>query len=180
MSFAVHLFIPENFAIESYRNLLDDARHLFGEWNVTGSNPTCTARPSIDDCFIISENLPPGENVRVNVMASKRHDTVKWNFDDYEWYLSFETSAGRSVLSIAVQIGSLLLATRRFRWTVVVDRDSYLGESYPVEFRSKEALLDHIRRLLKVEYPEYLATLQQRGLFNGNGDFIQPNQRGKM
>ncbi|SRR6266478_5245227 len=175
MSFAIHLFIAEKFANESYSGFLNDAQHLFGQWNVTGSAPTCDRGPRIDDCFITSEDLPPGENVRVNVMAKMRHESVKWNFDDYEWYLSLETSAGRSLLSLAVQLGSLLLATQKFRWTVVVDRDSWLGEPGPVEFRSKEALVEHIRRVLKIEYPECLAVLQERGVIDGNGDLVLPN-----
>jgi hypothetical protein len=175
MSFAIHIFIAEKFAKESYQNFLDDARRLFGEWNLAGSNPVRGPWASIDDCFFVSDNLPPGENVRVNVMANVRHEAVKWNFDDYEWYLSFETSAGRSPRSLAVQLGSLLLAAQRFGWNAVVDRDSWLGEPGPVEFRSKEALVEHIRRVLKIEYAEYLGVLQQRGIINDNGDLILPD-----
>ena len=74
-----------------------------------------------------------------------------------------------------VQLGALLLAAERFPWFVVVDRDSYIGESYPVEFRSKEALVEHIRRMLEVEHPEYLLILQQRGIIDDNCQFALPH-----
>src|SRR6266566_1868561 len=147
MSFAIHLFMPDKFAEEPYLRFLGDVQNLFGKWDVAGSTPIHDTGLSIHDCFIESENLPPGENVRVNVMASRRHDAVRWNFD-FEWYVSFETSAGRGAMSLAVQLGSLLLATQKFRWSVVVDRDSWIDENEPIEFRSKEALVEHIRRVI--------------------------------
>src|SRR5437762_770496 len=109
MSVAIHIFMPDKFAEEPYLRFLGDAQNLFGKWNIAESTPIHDTGLSIHDCFIASENLPRSENVRVNVTASRPHDAVRWNFD-YEWYISFETNAGRSPLSYAVQFGSLLLA----------------------------------------------------------------------
>jgi hypothetical protein len=95
---------------------------------------------------------------------------------DYEWYLSFETGAARTAFGLAVQLGSLLLATQRFRWSLIVDRDAYIDENEPMEFQSKEALVGHIRRAL-ARYREYRADLQQSGILDENGHLVLPLQQ---
>jgi hypothetical protein len=170
MSVAVHIFMPDPYEEEPYRRFLGDVQNLFGTWKITGSKFFSTG-PTIHDCFIGSEDLPPGENVRVNVSASRRHEAIIWGFD-HQWYISFETSAGRAPLSYAVQFGALLLAARKFRWNVAVDRDTYIEAKEPQEFRTLESLIAHVRRVLG--RMQYCADLQQQGVLNENYEPVLP------
>jgi hypothetical protein len=170
MSFAIHIFMPNKFEQEPYLRFLDKIKNLYGQWQISEDSFNYdTHFPRIHDCFLTSDYLPSLEFVRVNVQASRRHEAILWPFSDYEWYISFETSASRSVLGLAVQVGSLLLATQRFPWTVIVDRDSGVEEDEKTEFRSFDALLPHVR---KIFYPERRACLQGRGILNENGDLL--------
>lgn len=89
---------------------------------------------------------------RVNELDANRGDKRTWPFD-YEWYLSLESSAGRTSLGIAVQLGAILLAMRKFDWIVFVDHDAWLGDNEPTEFRSRDAVVEHIKRVL-VGHPQ--------------------------
>ncbi len=171
MSVAVHIFMPDPYEEERYRRFLGDVQNLFGCWKITESKFFGTG-PTIHDCFVRSE--APGENVRVNLSASRRHEAIIWGFD-HQWYISFETSAGRTPVSYAVQFGALLLAARKFRWHVAVDRDTYIDANEPQEFRTNESLIAHVRRVLG--RMQYCADLQQQGVLNENYEPVLPLHR---
>ena len=180
MSFAVHLFSNEDFSEEAYREFLSKAQHLFGSWTLEGDG-LCDHQSQylhIHACWITSEHLPTGEHVRVGVTASRRlKGVVEWGFE-YEWSLSFETSAGRSAISLAVQLGSLHLALQTFDWFVVIDHDTHIKDE-PTEFRSKETVAQHIKRVIEQEFTAYLSDLKKGGILDGNGYFVLPQFRAK-
>jgi hypothetical protein len=175
MSLAVHLFVAEKFSEESYRRFLSNVQNLFGIWTLEEAVPF-NDDPSyltIHECWISSEGLAADERFRVNFEASKHlKDVFMWGFD-YEWHLRLETSAGRSPLGLAVQLGGWLLATQHFRFTLALDRDSGLGNE-PTDFRTIEAAAEHVRRLLKEKPLEYTANLMQRRIMSENGNLLLP------
>jgi hypothetical protein len=93
---------------------------------------------------------------------------IPWGFD-YEWGLHFETGAGRSEFSLAVQLGSLLLAMESFGWLCVIDRDTCVPDE-PTEFRTKEAVCQHIKRLISGEFSGYSSDLKRRGILSEDGN----------
>ena len=178
MSFAVHLFVAQEFSEESYRQFLSDVQNLFGKWMLEEATPFNHDRRclTIHECWIKSENLPSDELFRVNFEASKHlKDVFVWEFD-YEWHLRLETGAGRSALGLAVQLGGWLLAAQSFRFTLALDRDSGL-ENEPTDFRTVEAAAEHVRRLLKEKPPQYTADLRRCRIVSENGHLLLPQRR---
>jgi hypothetical protein len=178
MSFAVHLFMKEKFSETSYREFLCKVQNIFGTWTMEGNSPVDVQSQSlyIHECWIVSEHPPQDENVRVNVMASRRlKGAVEWGFE-YEWSLSLETSAGRSAVSLAVQLGGLLLAMETFDWFVVIDHDTCIKDE-PTEFRSKGAVGQHIKLVIGQEFTGYRSDLKKRGILDEKGCFVLPQLR---
>ncbi len=167
--------MAEQFPEESYRQFLGEVQNLFGKWNVAESTPVYDTGWRIHGCRIKSQDLPFDESVSVFVDVSRRVKEVPWNFD-YEWYLSFETGAGRSALSLAVQLGAVLLAGQSFQFVLVADRDSCV-ENEPTEFRSREAVVEHIRRVLDGEFRESSVILQRKGIVSEDGYLLLPPQK---
>lgn len=173
MSFVIHIFMAHGFQAAPYWDFLEQARTLFGCWSVAESTPIYGSGHTIHECFLKSETLNPDENVRVNVRTTRRvNDITTWHFD-YEWGISFETGAGRSALSLAVQLGLLSLAAQRFQWFLVIDRDTYLGEYQQTEFRSSEELARHLRLILG-SFPDCCADLQKRGILDKQYSLLLP------
>lgn len=128
---------------------------------------------TIHECWIRSKGLSSEESFRINVEACRRSKEVPvWNFD-YEWHLRFETGTGRSPLGLAVQLGAWLLAMRRFRFIQGLDRDSAI-KNEPTEFRSRDAAICHVRRLVE-EKVEVAAELRRRKLLDENGFLLLPS-----
>ena len=149
MSYAIHLFMKEPFSQERYLAFLEEMQHLFGQWRVEGSTElTESGYNNIHSCAVRigTEDLPIAGQCSIWIDASRGPKNY-WLFD-YDWSLSLETSAGRTSLGLAVQLGAILLAMRKFEWTVFVDRDAWLGDTEPTEFRSKEAVVEHMKRVL--------------------------------
>ena len=148
MSYAIHLFVKEPFSQERYLAFLNEMQHLFGQWHVEESGAFAETGYGIHSCVVRigSDDRPVEERCSIWVGAN-RGDKRTWPFD-YEWYLSLETSAGRTSLGIAVQLGAILLAMRKFDWIVFVDRDAWLGDDEPTEFRSRDAVVEHMKRVL--------------------------------
>ncbi len=136
MSFAIHIFMADPFRKEPYVHFLGEVQNLFGEWALERSGQfDCNPRSSnIDDCWIRSSNLPLGENVRVNITVDRMTPATLWGFE-YAWSIHFESNAGRSALSLAIQLGGLLLAVQSFKFLCVIDQDGNI-EGEPTEFRS--------------------------------------------
>jgi hypothetical protein len=174
MSVAVHLFIAEKFSEESYREFLRDAQSLFGNWNLEGfvDFNNDLNYPTIHECWIQAQDISQVDWFRVNVQA-ERHlkQTPVWPFE-YEWALSFESSAGRSALGFAVQLGAWLLAMHRFDCTHAFDHDTCL-KNEPEEFRTTEALTQHIRRLM-IEELQVVEELKERKIVNADGFLLLP------
>jgi len=129
VSFAIHVLTEEKFSESCYRRFLDSVQNLFGKWNLLKSVPFNeeTGHLRIHECWIMA---PEDSNdwFRINVQAERRlKDVFVWPFD-YEWQLSLETSTGRSILGLGVQIGEWLLAMQSFRFVVAIDRDSGLKD----------------------------------------------------
>jgi hypothetical protein len=178
MSFAVHLFMKEKFSETYYREFLRQVQNIYGTWTLEGNGPSDVQSQHlyIHECWIVSEPWSQGEDVRVNIMADKRlKGAVEWGFE-YEWCLSLETNTGRSAVSLAVQLGGLLLAMRTFDWFVVIDHDTCIKDE-PTEFRSKEAVAQHINRVIEHEFTGYLCDLKKRGILDENGCFVLPQLR---
>jgi hypothetical protein len=174
MSYAIYLFMSEKFSRESFQHFLAKARNLYGKWNLAEHAPfnEDTSYRTIQEYVIESENLPINDDFRVWVEAS-RMLSAEWGFD-FEWYLKFETSAGRSPLGLAVQLGSLLLAMRHFEWFVFVDEDTSIKEE-PTEFRSKEAAIQHIKRVMAEEFSLDFEDLKRQKILNEEGYLLLPS-----
>jgi hypothetical protein len=140
--------MKEPFSQDRYLAFLQEMQHLFGQWRVEESSAFAESGYGIHSCAVRigSTDWPVNERCSIWVDA-KRHLEGYWPFD-YEWYLSLETSAGRTSFGIAVQLGAILLAMRKFDWTIFVDRDAWLGDNEPTEFRSKEAVVEHMKLVL--------------------------------
>jgi hypothetical protein len=153
MSYAIHLFMKEPFSQEPYLAFLNEMQHLFGQWHVEESSAFAENGYGIHSCAVRigSDDWPVDERCSIWVNVN-RGDKRTWQFD-YEWYLSLETSAGRTSLGTAVQLGAMLLAMRKFDWTVFVDHDAGLGDNEPTEFRSRDAVVEHMKRVL-VGHPQ--------------------------
>jgi hypothetical protein len=175
MSFAIHLFMKEKFSETYYREFLRKVQNIYGAWTLEGNGPSDVQSQNlyIHECWIVSRPLPQGEDVRVNIMADRRlNGAVEWGFE-YKWSLTLETNAGRSALSLAVQLGSLLLATDIFDWLVVIDRDTCIKDE-PTEFRSKEVVREHLKRIIEWEFAGYIAYLKGRRILDDNGYLLSP------
>ena len=175
MSLAIHVFVLEKFSEESYRRFLAEAENLFGNWKLEETtafiqNPR---KLTVHECWIKSEERPANESFRVNLEVSRHlKDVPAWDFD-YEWHLRIETGAGRSPLGIAVQFGIWLLAMRRFRFNIALDRDSGL-ENEAAEFRSVDAAVEHVHRFLKQNPLEWRADLKRCGIVDDRGYLLLP------
>jgi len=175
MSFGIHIYMADKFSEQSYRRFPGEVQNLFGKWDLVESwafrvNPRYE---NMHECWIESHDFPVGENVRVNVEATHYVKGVSLGKFDYEWALHFETTVARSVLGLAVQLGSLLLAMESFKWFLVIDRDSSL-EHEPTEFRSKEAVYGHVRRLLEEDFPTSCVELKRRGILDLKQASLRP------
>lgn len=174
MSVAVHLFMAEKFSEDSYREFLRDARSLYGTWDLEETT-ACNSEPgkvTIHECWIKACNVPREDWFRINVAASRRvKEIFVWPFE-YEWCLSLETSVGRSPVGLAVQFGTWLMAMHRFPFIHAFDHDTCLKDE-PTEFRTTEALSQHIRRLLKEEF-DILGDLQRVKAVNSDGFLVLP------
>ena len=148
MSYAIRLFMKEPFSEERYLAFLEEMRHLFGQWQIESSSGCERSGNDIHSCAVRigAEDWPIAAQCNIWVNA-ERSPKSYWPFD-YEWCVNLETSAGRTSLGMAVQLGAILLAMRKFEWTVFVDRDAWLGENEPTEFRSKEEVVEHMKRVL--------------------------------
>lgn len=178
MSYAIRIFSAERFSEEHYRDFIAEAQGLFGSWRETESTPFSDTGWTIHECCLTSENdVPNDEWVHVWVAAHRRvrEEKPMWPFE-YEWYINFETGSGRSLLGLAVQLGALILAMRGFPWFLVEDRDSGFDEDEPTQFRSEQAVLAHISRVLG-EYPERIEWLRQRGLLDESGSLLLPHRK---
>lgn len=178
MSYAIRIFSAEQFSETRHRGFIAEMQNLFGEWRVAESTPFSSPGWTIHECCITSEDdVPNDEWVHVWVAAHRRVKGEKpmWPFE-YEWYINFETGSGRSVLGLAVQLGAVVLAMQRLPWFLVEDRDSFLGDGEPTEFRSHEAVLAHIRLVL-TQNPERLDWLRQRGLLDQDGSLLVPSKK---
>ena len=170
MSFAVHLFVTEPFRQEPYDAFLNKARQLYGDWNLEEAVPfnDSTQNLTIHECWVQSKGeADPSRFFRVNIEASRHlKDVPVWPFE-YKWHLRLETSAGRTPLGLGVQLGAWLLAMNHFRFSLAFDHDSYLKDE-PTEFRSIEAVLEHIRRAIHEE-SKCSAELVQLGILDDRG-----------
>jgi hypothetical protein len=178
VSYAIRIFSAEQFSEKQHRDFIAEVQALFGSWRVTESTPFSNTGWTIHECCLSSEDgVADDEWVHVWVAAQRRVKGEKpmWPFE-YEWYINFETGSGRSRLGLAVQLGTLVLAMRRLPWFLVEDRDCGFGEDEPTEFRSEEAILAHIRRVLG-EYPERLEWLRQRGILDEKGSLVMPRNK---
>src|SRR5580698_4308497 len=104
MSFAIHIFMTEKFSWEAYQCYLGKIQHLYGRWDLEeevrfeeNGNGW-----KIHECCLRAWDLPSDERFSVWVAAQRTVPAVSWGFN-FEWYLSFETSAGRSFIGLAVQ-----------------------------------------------------------------------------
>ncbi len=179
MSFAIHIFMADPFRKEPYVHFLGEVQNLFGEWALERSGQfDCNPRSSnIDDCWIRSSNLPLGENVRVNITVDRMTPATLWGFE-YAWSIHFDSNAGRSALSLAIQLGGLLLAVQSFKFLCVIDQDGNI-EGEPTEFRSGEAVREHVKVVLAKEFSGYVEALRQRGVINDEGYFVIPERGGR-
>jgi hypothetical protein len=75
-------------------------------------------------------------------------------------------------LGLSIQLGGLLLAMESFDSLCVVDEDSVLKDE-PTEFRTKEAVINHIRRVLAEDF-KCLGVLQEKGIVDKEGNFVLP------
>lgn len=174
MSLAVHLFITENISEESYRGFLRAVCNLFGKWELEESLQYSddSSRSSIHECWIYASGVSDDDWFRINIQADRKNrETNNWPFE-FEWSLSFETSAGRSSLGLAVQFGAWLMAMHRFRYINALDHDTCLKDE-PTEFRTTEALKLHILRLLTEEF-HVLEDLRRRRIVNSDGFLLLP------
>jgi hypothetical protein len=174
MSYAIRIFMAEQFSEKPYREFIADIQNLFGKWSVTESTPFYDTGWIIHECRLESEGLPQDEWVGVWVSARRRlrEEKPMWPFD-YEWYTGFETGTGRTPLGLAVQLGALVLAMRKFPWVLVEDRDADIDDGEPTEFRSEEAVLAHLKRVLG-RHPEGCEKLRRRGILDLNGSLLLP------
>ena len=179
MSYAIRIFSAEPFSEKHYRAFIAELQGLFGRWMVTESAPFSETGWTIHECCLSSDNAVPDDDEWVNVWVAARRrvkgEKPMWPFE-YEWFINFETSSGRSGLGMAVQLGALVLAMRRLPWFLVEDRDWFYGEGEPTEFRSEEAVVAHIRRVLG-QSPERIEWLLQRGILDENGFLVLPCHR---
>jgi hypothetical protein len=168
--------MAKQFSEQLYRDFLGEIQNLFGKWRVAESTPFYDTGWTIHECRLTSHDLPDDEWVNVWVTARRRlrEEKPMWPFD-YEWYTDFETGTGRTSMGLAVQLGALVLSMQRFPWFLVEDRDAYLGENEPTEFRSEEAVLAHIGRVL-AEHPERREWFRQRGMLDEHGSLLLPRQ----
>jgi hypothetical protein len=178
VSYAIRIFSAEKFSEKQHLNFIVKAQALFGSWTVSESTPFCDTGWTIHECCLTSENdAPDDEWVRVWITARRRVEGEEpIRLFEYEWYIDFETSFGRSFLGLAVQLRALVLAMQMLPWFLVEDIDCSFGEAAPTEFRSEEAVLAHIRRVL-AEHPEGLAWLGQRGLVDKHGSLLLPRPK---
>lgn len=166
--------MSEKFSRESYQRFLANVQNLYGMWALMEIVPIEDREGGrIHDCSIESDSKVSGEDVGVSITVDRMTPDVLWGFE-FEWQLSFRTGNGRSSLSLAVQLGALLLATQSFRWFLVIDRDSCL-KNEAIQFRSKEEVADHIQRVFAEAFPECGADLKGRGVLDEKGYLILPS-----
>lgn len=169
--------MAKQFSKEPYECFLVKARNLYGKWKLVDDVPLdVNSERTLHECTIESEGSPAGEHFRVWVRAQKMTADVLWGFD-YEWGLHFETSAGRSMTGLVVQLGALLCAMQSFEWFIVIDHDTCIKDepNEPTEFRSKEAVAEHIKRMLEKEF-KCSADLIKRGILDQKGYLLLPSQ----
>jgi hypothetical protein len=181
MSFAIHLLVTEKFSKDSFREFLGKVQSLYGTWDLEESVPFNEDQHclTIHESWVKSGEVSSNDWFRINIAATRRlKEVFMWNFD-YEWHLRFETSAGRSPIGLAVQLGAWLVAMHGFRFNVGIDRDSSL-ENEATEFRSIDAGVEHTRRLITQKPPAWSADLKERGIVNEEGYLLLPQDISKL
>lgn len=177
MSVAIHMFTREKFSEKSYRNFLRELQSLFGKWELVEdvAFDYDLRYSTIHACWInSSDEMLPENSFRVYVKAERMSPDIPWDFE-FDWAVHLETSAGRSMLGFAVQFGALLLAMDHFNFLCVVDHDTSL-KSEPAEFKTNQAVREHIKRVFEWFPREYLIDLKRRGIIDENGYLTLPKQ----
>jgi len=147
-------------------------QNLYGDWTIREAAPYSKSGATIHQCEIYSE-IPSGFDwIRVHLTAVRYHEQFQnWPFF-YEWYLSIDTHLSCGAINLAVHLGGILLAAEMFEWFVVIDNDSCI-KNEPTEFKNKEDLKVHVRRVLK-KYNEYRDQIEPLGLLDREGFLLLP------
>ncbi len=173
MSFAIHYFTAEPISAEAYKGFLCEVQRLFGTWSLSESQYFHDDHQSetMHECWFESAGSNPDESVRVYIRLSKYLKNLSnWGLE-YERAIDFETGAGRTSLSLAVQLGALLMAMQHFKYLHVIDIDTAI-DGEPMNFPSIETAVKHLRLILTKEFAGAFADLKDRGIADEQGNLI--------